>query len=80
MISSKAWRPVSCQESPLSAAQARLRDSLPAQVLHGLVIHDYAVIAHDAIMAVAVVRVQRHVCVNLQENTTIVSKLSIRQA
>ena len=58
----------------LGGAWAHLRDSLPAQVFHSLVIHNHAVIAHDAVMTVAVVRVQRHICVDLHDNMTAVSK------
>ena len=46
-----------------------LRHGLAAQVLDGLVVEDDAIVAHDAIVAVAVVRVKRHVRVHLLSHT-----------
>ncbi len=43
-----------------------LGNRLPAQKLHGLVVHNDAIVADDAIVAVRRVWVQRHVCVHLQ--------------
>jgi len=51
---------------PAGGPAPRLRDGLPAQVLDRLVIQDDAVVAHDAVMPIAVVRVQRDVGVYLR--------------
>jgi hypothetical protein len=53
-------------KSNATRSRARLRHGLHAEVFNSLIIHDDTIVAHNTVVAVAVVRVQRDVCIHFK--------------